>query len=179
MKWIDRKRLVGAGAIAAVLAVAVALPVEAQRPARRSRPWEGLAVATTATVVIDGQRYERHVDAQCEFDERATPGSSRWQWNVMFPPFGVPSTPAPLRSFSLAVWRAGVRGGDPFSFAADVGGQSPFIQTYGAPSGRGTVHVTRQGDTARFEVTGRDPRGHSVSATIECSQVRLPEATGK
>ena len=164
--------------VLALLAAASASRVEGQRPARRSRPWDGLAVSTNVTVTVDGRRFERQVEAQCEFDERAARGASRWQWNVLFPPFGVRSTPAPLQSFSLAVWRARAGTDHPFSFAADVDGASPLIQTYGARSGSGTVRVTRRGAGARFEVAGRDGRGREVTATIECTQVRKPEAAG-
>lgn len=165
-------------AATAAVTLMVALPGRADAQ-RRRRPWEGLAAPTNVVVVVGGRRYETRVEAQCELDERAAPGSPRWQWNVLYPPFGVQSTPAVIRSFGLDIWRG--RGGDAtntLSFSATVNGASHLIQTYGARIGQGTVRVARVGAGARFEVEGRDAKGVSVRATIECEQVRKPEATG-
>ncbi|HEU4566378.1 MAG TPA: hypothetical protein VFS05_17065 [Gemmatimonadaceae bacterium] len=170
-------RLTMATAVAAALFVARPGGADAQQ--RRPRPWAGLAVPTKVAVVVAGRRYESRVEAQCEFDERAAPGSPRWQWNVLYPPFGVQSTPAVVRAFALDIWRG--RGGDAtnrLSFSATVNGASYLIQTYGSRIGQGTVRVTRPGAGARFEVEGRDAKGVSVRATIECERVRKPEATG-
>jgi hypothetical protein len=148
-------------------------------PVRRARPWEGLAVSTKADVTFNGRRYERTVEAQCEFDERATRGSARWQWNVLYPPFGLRSDPAPLRSFALSIWNPAKGGAPaPFSFAIGADGESPMIQTYGRPAGSGSVRITRNGAGAKFHVSGVDARGRKITATIECAQVRKPEATG-
>jgi hypothetical protein len=148
-------------------------------PVRRARPWEGLAVSTKADITFNGRRYERTVEAQCEFDERATPGSARWQWNVLYPPFGVKREPAPLTSFALAIWNPAKAGAPaPFSFAIGADDESPMIQTYGRPAGSGTVRISRNGPGAKFDVSGADARGRKITATIECAQVRKPEATG-
>jgi hypothetical protein len=196
MQPIDRITPPAIGGLTLLLLLAVASPSEAQRrpipppgsvttstpsrgPARRARAWEGLAVSTEVDVTFNGRRYDRKVEAQCEFDERATPGSPRVQWNVLFPPFGVTPEPAPLRKFSLAIWNPSSSGrAAPFSFAINANGESPMIQTYGRPAGSGTVRVRRDGPGAKFEVSGTDARGRKIAATIECSQVRKPEATG-
>jgi len=150
------------------------------RAVRRTRAWEGLAVSTEIEATFNGRRYDRTVEAQCEFDERASPGSARWQWNVLFPPFsGVKVEPAPLMSFALAIWNPGKEGAPaPFSFAMAADGESPMIQTYGRPAGKGTVRIKRDGVGAKFYVSGTDARGRKITATVECSQVRKPEAAG-
>ena len=145
---------------------------------RRAKMWEGLAVSTKATVTFNGRTYTRTADAQCEFDERAAPGTQRIQWNVMYPPFGASAEPAPLRTFALAIANPAAGKAIPFSFAFGTDGESPMIQTLGRPSGSGTVRIRREGTRAIFDVSGKDDRGRAITARLECSQVRKPEATG-
>jgi hypothetical protein len=140
--------------------------------------WEGLAVSTKASVKFNGRTYTRTANAQCEFDERATAGTSRVQWLVMYPPFGATAEAAPLRTFALSIWNPVPGKAIPFSFAINADGESPMIQTYGRPSGSGSVRILREGAGAQFEVSGKDDRGRPITATLECSQVRKPEATG-
>ena len=159
----------------------VTTPTRSGVTVRRSKPWEGLAVSTTIDATFKGKPYNRTVEAQCEFDDRATPGSARWQWNVLFPPFGVATLDptAPIRTFSLSIWNpASSAKPAPFSFSMDAGGELTLIQTYGRAEGTGAVRVTRNGAGAKFYVAGTDRRGRKSTATIECSQVRKPEATG-
>jgi hypothetical protein len=196
MFWTERFISLAGRGLALLSLLAVSSLAEAQRKApptgtvtpsspsgrvvRRARAWEGLAVSTEIEATFNGRRYDRTVEAQCEFDERASPGSARWQWNVLFPPFGgVKVEPAPLTSFALAIWNPAKEGATvPFSFAMAADGESPMIQTYGRPAGSGTVRIKRDGTGAKFYVSGIDARGRKISATIECSQVRKPEATG-
>jgi hypothetical protein len=166
-----------------LLSVAVAAsPAAAQRnaapPARRAKMWEGLAVSTKVTATYNGRTYNRIADAQCEFDERATAGSQRVQWTVMYPPFGAQAEAAPLRTFALSVLNPAPGKAIPFSFVINADNQSPMVQTMGRPSGSGTVRIRRDGARAIFEVNGKDERGRPLAATLECSQVRKPEATG-
>ena len=166
-----------------VLSVAlVAIPAQAQRksttPARRAKMWEGLAVSTKVTVTFNGRTYSRTADAQCEFDEKAAPGTQRVQWNVMYPPFGAKGEPATLRTFALAIANPAAGKAIPFTFAFSTESESPMIQTFGRPSGSGTVRIRRDGPRAIFDVSGKDDRGRSITAKLECSQVRKPEATG-
>jgi hypothetical protein len=155
-------------------------PAEAQRNViqRRAKMWEGLAVSTKVTVKFNGRTYTRTANAQCEFDEKAAPGTQRIQWNVMYPPFGAQAEPAPLLTFALAVANPAAGKAIPFSFAFGAEGESPMIQTLGRPSGSGIVRIRREGSRAIFDVSGKDDRGRSITATLECSQVRKPEATG-
>ena len=165
------------------LSVAVATSsADAQRKstpsARRAKMWEGLAVSTKVTVTFNGRTYTRTADAQCEFDEKAAPGTQRVQWNVMYPPFGAQGEPAPLRTFALAIANPAAGKAIPFTFAFSTGNESPMIQTFGRPSGSGTVRIHREGPRAIFDVSGKDDRGRSITAKLECSQVRKPEAVG-
>ena len=159
---------------------AIATPAQAQRNViqRRAKMWEGLAVSTKVRVTFNGRTYTRTANAQCEFDERAAPGTQRVQWNVMYPPFGAQAEAATLRTFALAVANPAAGKAIPFSFAFSTDGESPMIQTFGRPSGSGTVRIRREGTRAIFDVSGKDDRGRSITATLECSQVRKPEATG-
>jgi len=160
--------------------VITAVPADAQRNViqRRAKMWEGLAVSTKVTVSFNGRTYTRTADAQCEFDEKAAPGTQRIQWNVMYPPFGASAEPAPLLTFALAIANPAAGKAIPFSFAFSAGDESPMIQTLGRASGSGTVRVRRDGARAIFNVSGKDDRGRAITATLECSQVRKPEATG-
>ena len=169
--------------ILAFLSVAlVASSAQAQRKptttARRAKMWEGLAVSTKVTVKFNGRTLTRTADAQCEFDEKAAPGTERVQWNVMYPPFGAQPEPATLLTFALAVANPAAGKAIPFTFAFSTGNESPMIQTFGRPSGSGTVRIRREGARAIFDVSGKDDRGRAITATLECSQVRKPEATG-
>lgn len=169
--------------ILAFLSVAVvASSAEAQRKAspsaRRAKPWEGLAVSTRATVTFSGRTLTRTADAQCEFDEKAAPGTQRVQWNVMYPPIGLSPEPADLLTFALAIANPAAGKAIPFTFAFSTGNESPMIQTFGRPSGSGTVRIRREGPRAIFDVSGKDDRGRSITARLECSQVRKPEAVG-
>jgi hypothetical protein len=161
------------------LAVAVS-PAQAQRNVtqRRAKMWEGLSVSTKATVTFNGRTYTRTANAQCEFDERAAPGTQRVQWNVMYPPFGLSAEAAPLRTFALAIANPAAGKAIPFSFVFSTNTESPMIQTFGRPSGSGTVRIRRDGPRAIFDVSGKDDRGRAITATLECSQVRKPEAVG-
>jgi hypothetical protein len=162
-------------------AAVIASPVHAQRNViqRRAKMWEGLAVSTRVTVTFNGRTYTRTANAQCEFDEKAAPGTQRIQWNVMYPPFGASAEAAPLRTFSLAIANPAAGKAMPFSFAFGLdGGESPMIQTLGRPSGSGTVRMRREGPRAIFDVSGEDDRGRAITARFECSEVRKPEATG-
>lgn len=158
----------------------IVTPAHAQRNVvqRRAKMWEGLAVSTKVTVKFNGRTYTRTANAQCEFDEKAAPGTQRVQWNVMYPPFGLMPEPAPLLTFALAIANPAAGKAIPFSFAFGAGNESPMIQTFGRPSGSGTVRIRREGARAIFDVSGKDDRGRAITATLECSQVRKPEATG-
>ena len=163
-----------------LLVAVTASPAYAQRNAvqRRAKMWEGLAVSTKVTVTFNGRTYTRTANAQCEFDEKAAPGTQRVQWNVMYPPFGASPEPAPLLTFALAIANPAAGKAIPFTFAFSVGNESPMIQTFGRPSGFGAVRIRREGKRAMFDVRGKDARGRSITATLECAEVRKPEATG-
>lgn len=144
---------------------------------RRAQPWEGLAVSTKAVIVVNGRRHETTTNAQCEYDDRATPGSSRWQWMVLYPPIGVRQNSAePLSGFSVTLWRPSGNAAPGFTYSMTVNGKSSLIQTFGRPSGSGKASVRRVASGATFTVSGRDEAGQTVNATIACSLVRKPEA---
>ena len=168
--------------LAVLSAALVATPALAQRtaspPARRAKMWEGLSVSTKASVTFNGRTYTRTANAQCEFDERAAPGTQRVQWNVMYPPFGLNAEAAPLRTFALAIANPAAGKAIPFTFAFSTETESPMIQTFGRPSGSGTVRIRRDGPRAIFDISGKDDRGRAITGTLECSQVRKPEAVG-
>lgn len=148
---------------------------------RRARPWEGLTVATDVALVIGERRFATRVQSQCELDEAATPGTTRAQWWVSYPPIGVGLPDGEVRQVALSVWPGrNADGTQELTFSAFAGGLSTSIQTRrGAQSyGRGGVRVTRTGAGARFEVQGRDVQGRAVQATIDCAAVRRPEASG-
>ena len=96
----------------------------------------------------------------------------------MYPPFGAQAEPATLRTFALAIANPAAGKAIPFTFAFSTANESPMIQTFGRPSGSGTVRFRREGPRAIFNVSGKDDRGRAITATLECSQVRKPEAVG-
>ena len=88
---------------AAALACAITLPVDvhAQRrsaqgatggtpnaPVRRGAPGATPQPLTTISIALGGALYDALVDADCHIDQRATPGSTRAYFIVMYPWFG-------------------------------------------------------------------------------------------
>ena len=171
-------------ALAVVLLLA-ASPAAAQRRgviARRGAPGAPVVPTADASITLGAAQCKGSVDANCTRDERATAGTSRAYYHIMYPWFGArPAAGQPQWKFELNVprpTRAGVY--DRFMFYFQDGAKTGTIQNLpGAQSmGRGTVRVTPRGAGARFDVEGRSQNGDVVRATIECASFPPSEGAG-
>jgi hypothetical protein len=151
-------------------------------PARRGAPGAARGPLTHVTVSLGSRQYDAEVDADCQVDERATVGGPRAYFVANYPWFGQRvAADQPQWRVNLGINRAGSPGAyDQFVFSFMDGSTSATIQTVGGSPrmGSGTVRVTRHGDGARFDVTGRSKEGEAVRATIDCSAFQKSEGSG-
>ena len=167
------------------LCVLVATPVSAQRravSARRGAPAAAVEPTADASITLGAAKYEGRVDANCTRDERATAGTARAYYHILYPWFGArPAAGQPQWRFELNVprpTRPGVY--DRFMFYFLDGAKSGTIQNIpgSARMGSGTVQVTPHGAGARFDVSGKSQNGDAIRATIDCVAFPASEGAG-
>lgn len=171
--------------VVALLLVVAASPASGQRRgviARRGAPGASVTPTADVSIVLGSAKYAASVDANCTRDERATAGSARAYYHIMYPWFGArPAAGQPQWKFELNVPRP-TRAGtlDRFMFYFQDGARTGTIQNVpgSARMGSGTVRVTTQGAGARFDVEGRTQNGEAIRATIECRSFPPSEAAG-
>ena len=172
-------------ALVAGLLALTAMPASAQRRSatvRRGAPGAPVVATAEASIVLGTSRYAGSVDANCTRDERATPGSPRAYYHIMYPWFGArPAAGQPQWRFELNVSRPTRPGTlDRFMFHFADGERQGTIQNIPGSRrmGSGTVRVTPKGAGARFDVEGRSQNGDAIRATIECASFPASEGAG-
>lgn len=151
-------------------------------PVRRGMPGAPRGPLTDVSITIGSAQYVARVDARCRLDEQATASNTRAYFVAMYPWFGQrPPADQPQWRVTLEIRRgASPDTHDQFVFSFLDGTKSVTIQTVaGSPRmGNGTVHVTRHGAGARFEIAGQGKEGDAVRATIDCPQFQASEGGG-
>ena len=172
-------------AAATLLLLLAASPASAQRRAatvRRGASGTEIKPTADAAITPGSAKYSGSVDANCTRDERATAGTARAYYHIMYPWFGARPAPGqPEWRFELNVMRPSRPGAyERFMFHFADGGKAGTIQNVPGSQrmGSGTVRVTPSGAGARFEVEGRSQNGEAIRATIECASFPRSEAAG-
>ena len=75
-------------------------------------------------------------------------------------------------SLHLTVWHL-QSGSDEFSFASSANGEQRRIDTVegSTRTGSGNVTITRNGESVRFVIDGKDQSGNTVRANVNCAKL--------
>ena len=173
---MSRTLVQGCITIAAALTLLVPRSAAAQR---RGTPGV-VGPMTDVSITLGDKAVTGRVDAKCGIDEKATKGTTRAYYVLMYPWFGQRVAPdKPQWRFDLAIHGdATTKESEQFVFSFMDGQRSGVIQTVPGSErmGSGKVRVTRHGKGARFDVEGRTKDGQPVHATIDCSEFQRTEA---
>ena len=154
-------------------ALAIAVPVSAQRRPAGSAPPEAKVNATIALTVA-GAAYNFSGQAFCEQLSRGSiydiPAS---RWSVRHS--------EAARNLSLTVWRPQSGGGDMVTLAVDIGGKRHDVNTVKAPkatsvTGTATVKFAPEGKGGTFTLNGTAGSGAAIAGTIKCEAFTTPIA---